>query len=63
MSKKTTKPNKIDELFDESAHEFVRTGLYMRKDLHKLLAEASQDSGHSVNKIVNKIIAKFFEVD
>lgn len=55
------KKSKVAELFDEETSEMVRTGLYLRKDVHERLKEASEESGKSVNQIINKILVKFFE--
>ncbi|RYZ83710.1 MAG: hypothetical protein EOP04_19430 [Proteobacteria bacterium] len=55
------KKSKVADLFDDEKVEMVRTGVYLRKDVHDLLKAASEESGKSVNQIVNKILLKFFE--
>lgn len=55
------KKSKIADLFDDETMEMVRTGVYLRKDVYDALKAASDESGKSMNQIVNKILLRFFE--
>ena len=61
MAKKSSESVKVADLFEDETVEMIRTGLYLRKDLHEKLKEASAETGKSINQILNKIIGKFFE--
>ncbi len=53
------KKSKVADLFEDESVDMVRTGLYLRKDIHEWLKDESEKSGKSMNQIINRILQKF----
>ena len=54
--------SKTEKLFKEKKHKnHIKTGLYIREDLHEIIKLHSQATGYSVNQIINKVLENFFE--
>ncbi len=55
------KKSKVAVLFEDDSVDMVRTGVYLRKDVYDCLKNASEETGKSMNQIVNKILLNFFQ--
>ena len=56
-----TKKSKALELFDTEKEAKARRSLYIKESLQKKVYQISEESGRSVNEVVERILEKFLE--